>query len=85
MPSVLISPMRVKRAAPSVTPESIQRAKAAMHAERIAAGLCPVCEPNQLLDEFGCCPNPFCLFAAFAQAAPQRNPFAPSTATDPRR
>jgi hypothetical protein len=59
--------------------ESIFRAKAQMHQERIEAGLCPACEPIRILDEFGFCSNPFCAFAAFA------GPCSPNTITDPRR
>jgi len=67
------------REGPPQTAESVQRALHAMYTERIRAGLCPLCEPVQLLDDFGHCANPFCLFAAFAQ------PLAVSSVNDPRR
>ena len=63
-----------------VTQESKRRALAAMYAERIEAGICPICDPAQLLDDLtGACSNPYCYFAAFAR------PLAVSSPGDPRR
>ncbi len=59
------------------TPASIARAKDAMKAEREFWGFCRECDPAQILDKWGCCPNPYCLESAFAKG--------PSMLSDPRR
>ena len=69
------------RQGPPQTDDSVLRAKAAMHAERIKGGFCPVCEPIRRLDDFGYCSNLFCMFAAFASP----HPSGPGLIDDPRR
>jgi hypothetical protein len=74
---LIMDVIRTRIVAPPPTPESIARAKEAMHAEREYWGFCRECDPAQILDKWGCCPNPFCLESAFAKA--------PSMIGDPRR
>jgi hypothetical protein len=69
--------IRIRDIAPPPTPESIARAKEAMKAERLYWGFCTECDPAQILDKWGCCPNPYCTESAFAKA--------PSMLSDPRR
>ena len=86
MASIALLPMPdnwkppTRRQPPPQTQASRDRAQADMYAERINAGLCPICEPVQVVDDFGFCPKPSCPFAAFA--LPLRSP---SSQTDPRR
>jgi hypothetical protein len=69
--------IRTRIVPPPATPESIARAKDAMKAEREFWGFCRECDPAQILDQWGCCPNPYCLDSAFSKA--------PSMMGDPRR
>jgi hypothetical protein len=69
--------IRTRYVPPPCTRESALRAKDAMKAEREFWGFCRECDPAQILDQWGCCPNPYCTESAFAKA--------PSMPGDPRR
>jgi hypothetical protein len=74
---LIMDMIRTRFIAPPPTPDSIARAREAMRAERLENGFCADCDPAQVLDDWGCCPNPYCLQSAFAKA--------PSMPGDPRR
>ena len=73
MASLARIPTMPKQEPSPVTAESISRALTAMRLERIAAGLCPLCEPARVLCEItGACTNPYCILADFAMSLPGR-------------